>query len=304
MPLRFNWVSHAFFNVSTSVVSACATLSMLGQSQSSRTSHSVLDSLSANGSKPCAIGRTISPGLVLTINFRPSRCVTSRVKPQSASTSEIFRSMKRSAPLRLKTGCSCSLRTNTTSPVSASGCSSAISRKLTLWPSGAPFWMCTSKISRSCLVWKLLPFPPQASHEDCTCWIIGPIFMTWTFTPRPSHCLHSWTPFFLSMTCRVMAIFFVVPLYICSRVTFRGCTTSFVFGRRFCPPPRRPPPKNASKMSEGSPAAPPSCKPSSPNLSYLARLSASLNTSYARVISLNFSGSPPLSGWCFTANFR
>mmetsp|Transcript_66952 Transcript_66952/g.193884 ORF Transcript_66952/g.193884 Transcript_66952/m.193884 type:complete len:213 (-) Transcript_66952:490-1128(-) len=212
MPLRFNCVSHAFFNMSTSVVSAWATLSRPGQSQSSKTSHSDLLSWAAKGSKPCAIGFTISPGLVLMSSRRPSRCVTSSVKPHSASTREILRSMNRSAPRRLNTGCSCSFRTKTTSPVSASGCSSAISRKLTLWPSGEPFWMCTSKISRSCFVWKLLPLPPHAPHEDCICWIMGPILMTSTFTPRPSHCLHSCTPFFLSMTCRVMAIFFVVPL--------------------------------------------------------------------------------------------
>mmetsp|Transcript_66957 Transcript_66957/g.193900 ORF Transcript_66957/g.193900 Transcript_66957/m.193900 type:complete len:216 (-) Transcript_66957:61-708(-) len=213
-------------------------------------------------------------------NFLPSRCVNSKHKPHSASISDMFRSIKRSAPLRLKTACSCCFRTKTTSPGSASGCSSAMSRNMTLWPSGEPFWMCTSKTSRSCFVWKLFPLPPHALHWDCICWIMGPIRMTSTFTPRPSHCLQSCTPFFLSMTCRVMAIFFVAPLYICSSVTFKGCTTSFVFCRRLCPAPRRPwPPKKASKISDGSPPPPPSSRPASPKRSYLDRLSASLRTS-------------------------
>mmetsp|Transcript_66951 Transcript_66951/g.193881 ORF Transcript_66951/g.193881 Transcript_66951/m.193881 type:complete len:340 (-) Transcript_66951:58-1077(-) len=281
-PLRLSWVSHAFFKVSMSVVSAWATLSMLGQSQFSITSQSVLFSCGAKGSKPCAIGFTISPGLVFTNNFRPSRCVNSKVNPQSASTKEILRSMNKSAPLRLNTECSCCLRTKTTSPASASGCSSAISRNVTLWLSGEPFWMCTSNTSRSVFVWKLLPFPPQAPHCDCICWIIGPMRTTSMRTPRPSHCLHSCMPFFLSMTDRVIAIFLVAPLYICSKVTFNGCTTSFVFCRLRAPPPpprRPPPPNNDSKMSDGSPGPPPSSKPSSPKRSYLDRLSASLNTS-------------------------
>mmetsp|Transcript_2448 Transcript_2448/g.7004 ORF Transcript_2448/g.7004 Transcript_2448/m.7004 type:complete len:266 (-) Transcript_2448:342-1139(-) len=265
MPLRFNCVSHAFFNVSTSVVSAWATLSMLGQSASSITSHSVLLSSRAMGSKPWAIGFTISPGLVLMSNFLPSKCVTSKVKPQSASTRDIFLSMKRSAPLRLKTGCSSGFSTKMTSPVSASGCSSAISRNTTLWPSGEPFCTCTSMISRSDFVLKLLPAPPHELHCDCICWIIGPMRTTSTLTPRPSQDWQCCTPFFLSMTCLVMAIFFVHPLYNCSNVTFKGCTTSLVFCRRFWPLLRAPP-KKASKISVGSLAPPPS-KPSSPKRS-------------------------------------
>mmetsp|Transcript_52935 Transcript_52935/g.136739 ORF Transcript_52935/g.136739 Transcript_52935/m.136739 type:complete len:270 (-) Transcript_52935:549-1358(-) len=211
MPFRLSCVSHAFFRVSTSVVSAWATLSMLGQSQSSMASHSVFASSLARGSKPCAIGLTISPGDVLISSFRPSRCVSSISKPQRASTSEILRSMKRSAPLLLKTECSCCFRTKLTSPASASGCSSAISRKVTLWLSGEPFWMCTSRISRSCFVVKALPLPPQEPHADCICCIMGPMRMTSTLTPRPPQSRHSCTPFFLSMTWRVMAIFFVAP---------------------------------------------------------------------------------------------
>mmetsp|Transcript_34018 Transcript_34018/g.97744 ORF Transcript_34018/g.97744 Transcript_34018/m.97744 type:complete len:218 (-) Transcript_34018:294-947(-) len=215
-------------------------------------------------------------------SLRPSRCVSSISKPQSASTREIRRSMKRSAPLRLKSACSCCFSTKTTSPASASGCSSAFSAKVTLWPSGEPFWMCTSNTSRSCFVLKLLPLPPQELHSDCICWIMGPMRTTSIFTPRPSQSPHSWTPPFLSMTCRVMAIFLAVPLYICSKVALKGCTTSLVFWRlRVRPPPLpRPPPKKASKMSEGSPPPPPPpSRPSSPNLSYVARFSASLNTS-------------------------
>mmetsp|Transcript_172405 Transcript_172405/g.552654 ORF Transcript_172405/g.552654 Transcript_172405/m.552654 type:complete len:281 (-) Transcript_172405:302-1144(-) len=280
MPLRFNCVSQAFFNVSTSVVSACATFSIPGQSQSSMTSQSVLPSSVDRGSKPCAMGFTISPGAVLINNLRPSKCVSSSSKPQRASTREILRSMKRSAPLRLKTACSCCLRTKTTSPVSASGCSSAISRNCTLVPSVEPFWMCTSKISFSCLVLKLLPWPPQAPHCDCICWIMGPMRMTSILTPRPSHTWHCWTPRALSMTWRVIAIFLVALLYICSRVIFRGCTTSLVFCRlRAPPPPRPPPPPNIwLKMSPASPP-PPSSRPSSPKRSYFERLSGSLNTS-------------------------
>mmetsp|Transcript_89629 Transcript_89629/g.278946 ORF Transcript_89629/g.278946 Transcript_89629/m.278946 type:complete len:309 (+) Transcript_89629:258-1184(+) len=191
MPLRFSCVSQAFLRVSASVMSACATLSRLGQSQSSKTSHDVFASSLARGSKPWDMGFTISPGEVLMNSFLPSRCVRDISKPQRASTREILRSMKRSAPFRLKSACSCCFRTKTTSPASASGCSSAISRKTTLWPSGEPFWMCTSRTSRSCLVWKLLPCPPQAPQALCICWIMGPMRTTWTVTPRPSHSRHS-----------------------------------------------------------------------------------------------------------------
>mmetsp|Transcript_71279 Transcript_71279/g.221103 ORF Transcript_71279/g.221103 Transcript_71279/m.221103 type:complete len:245 (-) Transcript_71279:486-1220(-) len=242
MPLRFNCVSHAFFSVSTSAVSACATHSRDSQSVFSNTSHSILFCWSASGSNPWVMGFTSSPGAVFTRSCRPSRCLISSSKPQRASTREILRSRKRSAPLRLKSACSACFNTKMTSPVSASGCSSAISRNTTLWPSGEPFCTSTSRTSRSCIVLKDLPWPPQAPQADCICWIMGPMRMTSTFTPRPSHSWQLVTPFFLSMTCRVMAIFFVWPLYSCSRVTFRGCTTSFVFWRRLPPPPPRPPP--------------------------------------------------------------
>mmetsp|Transcript_21309 Transcript_21309/g.48685 ORF Transcript_21309/g.48685 Transcript_21309/m.48685 type:complete len:281 (-) Transcript_21309:289-1131(-) len=280
MPFLFSCVSHAFFRVSTSVVSAWATLSTSGQSASSMTSHSILPSLSANGSKPFIIGLTISPGEVLMRSLRPSRCSRLSSKPQSASTRLMSRSTYRSAPFLLKTLCSCCLIVNTTSPVSASGCSSAISRKVTLCPSGEPFCMWTSRTSRSCFVLKLLPLPPQELHADCICWIMGPIRMTSTLTPRPSQSEQVTTPFFLSMTCRVMAIFLVCPLYSCSRVTFSGCMTSLVFWRLLpAPLPRRPAPlKKDSKMSDGSPPSPPS-RPSSPKRSYLDRLSESLSTS-------------------------
>mmetsp|Transcript_3453 Transcript_3453/g.8733 ORF Transcript_3453/g.8733 Transcript_3453/m.8733 type:complete len:205 (-) Transcript_3453:776-1390(-) len=129
IPFLLSCVSTAFFRVSMSVVSPWATLSRPGQSLSSKTSHSVLDSPSASGSKLASMGFTISPGAVLMSSFRPSRCVMSSSKPQSASTREIFFSMNKSAPFRLKMGCSCCLQTKMTSPVSASGCSSAISRK-------------------------------------------------------------------------------------------------------------------------------------------------------------------------------
>mmetsp|Transcript_42976 Transcript_42976/g.91625 ORF Transcript_42976/g.91625 Transcript_42976/m.91625 type:complete len:213 (-) Transcript_42976:515-1153(-) len=212
MPFRFNCVSTAFLRVSMSVVSACATFWMEGQSQSSITSQSVLLSCFARGSKPCAMGFTISPGAVLINSFRPSRCVSSISKPQSASTRDILRSMKRSAPFLLKSACSCCFRTNITSPASASGCSSAISRKGIFWLSDEPFWICTSSTSRSCFVPKDLPVPLQEPQCDCICWIIGPMRMTSTFTPRPSHSRHSCTPFFLSITCRVIAIFLEAPL--------------------------------------------------------------------------------------------
>mmetsp|Transcript_81688 Transcript_81688/g.189736 ORF Transcript_81688/g.189736 Transcript_81688/m.189736 type:complete len:247 (-) Transcript_81688:502-1242(-) len=211
MPLRFSCVSQAFFNVSTSVVSACATLSMLGQSVSSSTSQSCLISSLAKGSKPWVMGLTISPGEVLMSSFLPSKWVSDSSKPHRASTSEILRSMNKSAPFRLNSLCSCCFRTKITSPASASGCSSAISRKVTLWLSGEPFWMCTSSTSRSCFVLKDLPWPPQAPQADCICWIMGPMRMTSTRTPRPSHSRHSCTPFFLSMTCRVIAIFLEAP---------------------------------------------------------------------------------------------
>mmetsp|Transcript_89542 Transcript_89542/g.248666 ORF Transcript_89542/g.248666 Transcript_89542/m.248666 type:complete len:205 (+) Transcript_89542:425-1039(+) len=139
MPFRLSCVSHAFLSVSTSPVSACATVSMSGQSVSSITSHSILPSLSASGSNPCIIGLMISPGEVLTKSLRPSKCSITSWKPQRASTREMFRSMKRSAPFLLNSLCSCCLRTKITSPVSASGCSSAISRNTTLCPSGDPF---------------------------------------------------------------------------------------------------------------------------------------------------------------------
>mmetsp|Transcript_39631 Transcript_39631/g.91997 ORF Transcript_39631/g.91997 Transcript_39631/m.91997 type:complete len:220 (-) Transcript_39631:508-1167(-) len=212
IPLRLSCVSQAFFKVSTSVVSAWATLSMFGQSASSMTSHSILLSLSARGSNPCSIGLMISPGEVLMNSVRPSRCSTDIWKPQRASTREIVRSMYKSAPFRLNSLCSCCLTTKITSPVSASGCSSAISRKTSLCPSGEPFWTCTSNTSLSCLVLKDFPLPPHEPQADCICWIIGPIRITSTLTPRPSHSEQVTTPFCLSMTCRVMAIFLVCPL--------------------------------------------------------------------------------------------
>jgi hypothetical protein len=62
------------------------------------------------------------------------------------------------------------------------------------------------------------------------------------------------------------------------------------------------PPKNMEKMSSGL-CIEPSSSPSLPNWSYRRRFSGSDSTSYAIVISLNFSGSPPLSGWFFRASF-
>mmetsp|Transcript_97237 Transcript_97237/g.225416 ORF Transcript_97237/g.225416 Transcript_97237/m.225416 type:complete len:278 (-) Transcript_97237:268-1101(-) len=212
IPFRLSCVSQAFFSASTSSTSAWATLSMPGQSASSITSHSCLPSWSPRGSNPCCIGLMISPGKVFTSSWRPSRCSTLIWKPHRASTREIVRSMKRSAPFRLKSLCSCCLTAKTTSPVSASGCSSAISRKTILCPSGKPFWTCTSNTSLSCLVWKDLPLPPHALQDDCICWIIGPIRMTSTFTPLPPHSEQVTIPFCLSMTCRVMAIFFTCPV--------------------------------------------------------------------------------------------
>mmetsp|Transcript_49719 Transcript_49719/g.140160 ORF Transcript_49719/g.140160 Transcript_49719/m.140160 type:complete len:282 (-) Transcript_49719:321-1166(-) len=281
MPLRLSCVSHAFFSVSMSAVSACATLSMSGQSWSGSSSHSILPSSSlASGSNPCVIGFTISPGDVLMSSCLPSRCVSSSSKPHSASTSEMSRWTNRSAPFRRSSAWSACFSTKTTSPVSASGCSSAMLWKTTLWPSGEPFWMWTSRISRSCFLEKDFPFPPHALHADCICWTIGPIRTTSTFTPRPSQWPQVWTPFFLSMTCRVIAIFFVAPLYICSSETFSVCTTSLVFWRVLPPgPPRRPgPPKREPKMSAGSPPWSPS-RPSSPNRLYFSRFSGSLSTS-------------------------
>merc|ERR1719204_1278287 len=104
--------------------------------------------------------------------------------------------------------------------------------------------------------------PPQELHWRRKCWIIAPKDTTSTRTPRPSHSRHSWTPCFLSITCLVIAIFLVAPLYICSRDTFKGCTKSLVFCLRRGLPPcpgQKPPP---------SPPLP-SSRPSSPHRSYL-----------------------------------
>mmetsp|Transcript_101926 Transcript_101926/g.183883 ORF Transcript_101926/g.183883 Transcript_101926/m.183883 type:complete len:303 (-) Transcript_101926:1037-1945(-) len=213
MPLRFSCFSQASFKTSMSFVSARATFSTPGQSQSSKVSHSVLaDSPSSSGLKPLAIGFTISPGEVLMMSLRPSRWTSSIWKPQRASTREMSLSMYKSAPFLLKMSCGCSFSIKFTSPVSASGCSSAFSRNTTLWLSVAPFWTTTSSTSRSDFDLKDLPCPPHSWHADCICWIMGPIRITCTVTPRPSHPAHFCTPFFLSTTCRVIAIFLVTPV--------------------------------------------------------------------------------------------
>lgn len=70
--------------------------------------------------------------------------------------------------------------------------------------------------------------------------------------------------------------------------------------------PLEPPPKNMLKISSGvCPPPPPSwSSPSFPYLSYSLRFSGSDNTSYAIVIRLKTSGSPPLSGWFCTRHQR
>merc|ERR1719258_157470 len=79
-----------------------------------------------------------------------------------------------------------------------------------------------------------------------------------------------------------------------------------MFSPFFTPCGRREPrrPESTSKMSPGPPPPPPSCSPSSPYRSYVSRFCSLPRTSKAFWMSLNFSGSPPLSGWFFTASLR
>mmetsp|Transcript_50581 Transcript_50581/g.109703 ORF Transcript_50581/g.109703 Transcript_50581/m.109703 type:complete len:310 (-) Transcript_50581:854-1783(-) len=91
MPLPRSWPdSHAFLHTLRSSVSAAAASSSPGQSASSKSVHADFSS-SLNGSKVLCL-RT-SPGFDLMISTRSSRCLICILKPQSASLSEMDRSM-------------------------------------------------------------------------------------------------------------------------------------------------------------------------------------------------------------------
>ena len=85
-----------------------------------------------------------------------------------------------------------------------------------------------------------------------------------------------------------------------SSVTLIVCCTDLPFLGPYYYLPPIPPPNIAEKIS--FPCIPPPCNPSSPCSSYISLFSLSLRISYAAVINLNFSGSPPLSGCSFRAN--
>mmetsp|Transcript_21554 Transcript_21554/g.71279 ORF Transcript_21554/g.71279 Transcript_21554/m.71279 type:complete len:321 (-) Transcript_21554:173-1135(-) len=293
--------STAFLQTLRSSVSATAAFSIEGQSWSSYSVHACAAS-SLKGSY--ATGRITSPGAEEMMSVRPSRALSSILKPHSASVSEIDRSMYRSSPCRLNSACGCSLRTKTTSPASPSGISSAFSEKLILCWSGAPLGMWTSRVS-CCLDWRnVCPVPPHTSHVFCTCWIIGPIRIVWIRAPCPWHAEQVSTPRWRSITFRVSRSERVAPLYSCSSVTLRGCTIGSPFLTRLCCRPPRPRPERTSKISPGPPPPPPSSSPSSPYRSYSSRFLSSPSASWAFWMFLKTSGSPPLSGWFLTAALR
>mmetsp|Transcript_104906 Transcript_104906/g.254604 ORF Transcript_104906/g.254604 Transcript_104906/m.254604 type:complete len:303 (+) Transcript_104906:306-1214(+) len=263
-------------------------------------------------------GFTICPGVLVIMSTLPSGRVTGKEKPVSASESVSVRDMNRSGPLRVKTACGFSSTTNTTSPGVPPGCWSASPVKVILSPAFMPRSMYTSRTLRPRTVRSPLQpehlsssrivvlAPRHVGHSTWLCWIMpGPTCRIITLMPRPRQSVHVTSAPSLpprpsqssQMTLRVMASFTVRPLYRSSRETLSGWTWSSPFLGPWRP--RRPPPPNmALKMSSASPPPPPpSSSPSFPYRSYFSRFSGSESTPNASPSCLNFSGSPPLSGW-------
>mmetsp|Transcript_32680 Transcript_32680/g.71921 ORF Transcript_32680/g.71921 Transcript_32680/m.71921 type:complete len:303 (-) Transcript_32680:274-1182(-) len=274
-----------------------------------------------------ALSLTTSPTGLVNFKTLPSRWVIVRVKPVSASVREMLIFITRSAPLRWKVSCSFTVTTIITSPGSVPGTSSASPPKRTFCPWLMPRSTCTSNtfLSLSTLLpmhtlhlsfsFMHLPAPRHPPHTDCTCCTIpGPIWRSWMRAPRPLQSeqvlsapilpplpSQSWQGFL-----REIASLTVLPLYRSSRETFIWCTMSSPLGTPLRPPPPPPPPKNMENTSSADcppPPPPPPSRPSMPCASYVRRLSASHRISAAALISLNFSISPPLSGWFFSASF-
>mmetsp|Transcript_18036 Transcript_18036/g.68392 ORF Transcript_18036/g.68392 Transcript_18036/m.68392 type:complete len:313 (-) Transcript_18036:741-1679(-) len=216
------------------------------------------------------------PGATVYVKTRSSRCVIVSVKPHNACDSEIFFTIKRSAPFRLNTSCSRCSTTKTMSPGATSGSSLPSPRMTILSPDFMPFSTYTSSTLRSLVSFLPLqsgqrspsrictPVPLQSGHTVRTCWIMGPICRTRTTTFRPLQVPQVLTtpplrtpeppqvPHFRS---RVIAKRDVFPLYRSSSPTRSTC---FIGATCFGPASRLPPPpKKALKTSSGPPAPPP-----------------------------------------------
>mmetsp|Transcript_13326 Transcript_13326/g.55827 ORF Transcript_13326/g.55827 Transcript_13326/m.55827 type:complete len:318 (+) Transcript_13326:838-1791(+) len=232
-------------------------------------------------------GRMISPGCVLTSSVRPSRCLMVPVYPVSASTSVISFSTMRSLPLRVKVLCSFCCSTNTMSPGTVSGASSASPRKTIFCPCRMPFSTKTSRILRCCTTLlplhssqrspgaKTWPEPLHSEHTTCTCWIMpGPICLICIRAPAPPQArqvvvrpLFEPVPLhFGQIRFLLRESFFLAPLYRSSSVIFSWWTTSSprrsLRPRELPPIPPIPPPNICSKMSNGLPPPPPGPMPS------------------------------------------
>mmetsp|Transcript_19128 Transcript_19128/g.48302 ORF Transcript_19128/g.48302 Transcript_19128/m.48302 type:complete len:248 (+) Transcript_19128:430-1173(+) len=229
-------------------------------------------------------GLMISPGCVVTTRCRPSSCSMTNLVPHRASESLIFCWTRRSSPLRINRGCSFCAMTNTMSPGTCPGASSAAPERVIFCPWRMPLSICTSMTFFSGLTFFplqsvhlslgliVVPLPSHAGHCCCICWIIpGAICRVTSRTPWPSQSVQVvFAPFTLDpdpsqpgqMTLRESCIFTVLPLYMLSSVVPIWCTRSSPFlGPRG--PRLPPPPKNALKMSWASCIPPPPCSTAS-----------------------------------------
>ena len=131
-----------------------------------------------------------------------------------------------------------------------------------------------------CYVLIILPLPRQISH----------FWLSPCSPPLPLHTSQS-----LSLLTLMRED---LPLYKSPSVHLIGWITDFVFCGPFPDSPNIAP-----KKSCGFYPAPGCFMPSSPYLSYAARLSGSDNVSFAFAISSHLAGSPPLSGCSLIAFF-
>lgn len=152
-------------------------------------------------------------------------------------------------------------------------------------PLGTPLSTGTSRsfsFSKIFFPWHALHLPPSPIIYPCplhlsqffwTCWYMpGPIWNIWTTLPFPLQVLHVYTffpPFPLHASqhlVRLCFIFNISPLYMFSRVIFKGFWVALTFAvPRLCCLPPPPPPKNMLRRS----SPPPCCGPFFPNLSYI-----------------------------------
>mmetsp|Transcript_5764 Transcript_5764/g.16194 ORF Transcript_5764/g.16194 Transcript_5764/m.16194 type:complete len:276 (+) Transcript_5764:262-1089(+) len=179
-------------------------------------------------------GWMTSPGAVLMRRTRLSRCVMVMLAPHSASRREISFFTNKSEPLRINTGCfSFCCATNTRSPGSIPGFSSALPANTIFSPSDIPLSTCTSSTSRSRMTlapWHLVqrsesemlsPVPWHLPQALCICWIMpGPIWRIVILTPWPWQSeqvtdiplLEPVPEHFPQILLRPRAIFLVTPL--------------------------------------------------------------------------------------------